>query len=185
MKLNVFFRKAKGLFRLLVTYLGNYWVSFIPSYSIRHFYFRSICGVRLGRGSSLHLGVTFTGFDVQIGDDTTIGRRTYLDCRGGLWIGSSVSVSPDVHVLTAGHDMKSRGFENVWAPVRIEDYAWLGTRATLLPGVTVGRGAVVATGAVVTRDVEAYSVVAGVPARKIGERPRDLAYSCRWMPWFD
>ena len=81
--------------------------------------------------------------------------------------------------------MKSGGFENVRAPVKIEDYAWLGTRATVLAGVTIGRGAVVATGAVVTRDVEAYTVVAGIPARKIGERPRDLAYSCRWMPWFD
>ena len=63
-------------------------------------------------------------------------------------------------------------FPEVLAPVTVCDYAWVGSRAMILPGVTVGEGAVVAAGAVVTRDVAPYSVVAGVPARPVGTRSR-------------
>jgi len=62
------------------------------------------------------------------------------------------------------------------APVIIEDYAWVSSRTTLLPGVTIGKGAVVAAGAVVTKSVEPYTVVGGVPAKKIGERSKELNY---------
>jgi maltose O-acetyltransferase len=62
------------------------------------------------------------------------------------------------------------------APVVIEDFAWISCRTVVLPGTRIGKGAVVAAGAVVTKDVEPYSIVAGVPAKKIGERSRDLNY---------
>jgi len=68
-------------------------------------------------------------------------------------------------------------------PVVIEDHVWIGMRAIILPGVRIGRGAVVAVGAVVTRDVEPLTVVAGVPARVIGSRdPRGLDYAFCWSP---
>jgi maltose O-acetyltransferase len=71
----------------------------------------------------------------------------------------------------------SPDFAGRTAPVVIEDFAWLGSRAMVLPGVTVGKGAVVAAGAVVTRDVPPYAIVGGVPARVIGERERGLDYA--------
>lgn len=67
----------------------------------------------------------------------------------------------------------------------IEDHAWIGARVIILPGVTVGEGAVVAAGAVVTRSVPPYAVVGGVPAKRIGERNRDLLYRTKFSPFFD
>ena len=70
--------------------------------------------------------------------------------------------------------------------MRIGDWAWLSFRSTILPGVTIGEGAVVAAGAVVTRDVPPYAIVAGIPARVVGERPRELDYDLNTQaaPWF-
>ena len=79
-------------------------------------------------------------------------------------------------IWTAQHDYRSRTFAAAGGPVVIEDFVWLGPRAIVLPGVTIGKGAVVAAGAVVTKDVAPYAVVAGVPAVKVRERPHDLDY---------
>ncbi|HPU00025.1 MAG TPA: DapH/DapD/GlmU-related protein, partial [Armatimonadota bacterium] len=90
-----------------------------------------------------------------------------------------------VHLITAQHDMNDPDFANVLAPIVIEDYVWIGSRATVLPGVRIGRGAVVAAGAVVTRDVAPLTVVGGVPARPIGERKPGMRYVCDWFYPFD
>jgi maltose O-acetyltransferase len=109
---------------------------------------------------------------ITIGRRTIINQQVCLDGRGGLAIGNYVDISPGVWILTDSHDMNDPQFPEVLAPVKIEDHAWIGSRALILPGVTVGEGAVVAAGAVVTGDVEPYCVVAGVPARQIGRRSR-------------
>ncbi len=70
-------------------------------------------------------------------------------------------------------------------PVVIGDHVWIGARALICPGVTIGEGAVVGAGAVVTRDVAPYAIVAGNPARVIGQRTRDLHYRTRYFPLFD
>jgi maltose O-acetyltransferase len=88
-----------------------------------------------------------------------------------------VSISPDVTVLTSQHLYDDPTFALVSRPVVIEDYVWIGTRAMVMPGVTIGRGAVVAAGAVVTKDVAPLEVVGGVPARPIGRRSLDPAYT--------
>jgi acetyltransferase-like isoleucine patch superfamily enzyme len=92
-------------------------------------------------------------------------------------IGRNVNLSSEVLIRTAQHDYQSPDFKTVFHPVKIEDYVWLGPRCIILPGVTVGEGAVVAAGAVVTKDVEPYTLVGGVPAKKIGERPKNLQYT--------
>jgi maltose O-acetyltransferase len=137
-----------------------------------------VCRVVLAPGSSIHMGCRLTTLGgVSIAEGTTIDQSVKLDGRGGLTIGQSVSIAPEVCLLTADHDPTSATFAGRTAPIVIEDFAWLGTRAMVLPGVTVGTGAVVAAGAVVTKDVPPYAIVGGVPARVIGERPRDLAYA--------
>jgi acetyltransferase-like isoleucine patch superfamily enzyme len=114
---------------------------------------------------------------IVIGDGSSIGHDSKLDGRGGLTIGRSVNLSSGVWIWTADHDLNSPTFSCRSAPVVIEDYAWLSGRCVVLPGVRVGRGAVVACGAVVTKDVEPFTIVGGVPARPIGKRSMDLDYS--------
>lgn len=162
----------------VLNYLTNQVVARIPSFTIRHLWYRHAVGLHIGHRTWVHLEcyVWFYGrgqnvrTGAAIGDSTRINRRCTLDTRGGLRIGRNVSVSPEVMILTASHDMNDPGFALINLPVVIEDYVWIGTRATILPGVTIGRGAVVAAGAVVTRDVAPMTVVAGVPAKPVGER---------------
>ncbi|HEY9723192.1 MAG TPA: acyltransferase, partial [Oscillatoriaceae cyanobacterium] len=113
---------------------------------------------------------------VTIGPGSTIDQHVRLDGRGGLTIGASVSIAPEVCLLTADHDPQSPDFAGRTAPITIEDHVWLGTRATVLPGVRIGRGAIVAAGAVVTRDVAPHTIVGGVPAKPIGQRSEQLDY---------
>ena len=121
---------------------------------------------------------------IVIGKNSVINNGCLLDGRGGLEIGENVNVAFDVHIYTMAHDYNDPHFAGVFAPVRIDDYAWLSSRSTVLPGVTVGRGAVVAAGAVVTKDVAPRAVVAGVPARTIDHRNDDLDYQLDfYRPW--
>jgi acetyltransferase-like isoleucine patch superfamily enzyme len=134
-------------------------------------------GANIGRGV-----VLYGGFEIRsprrlaIGDHSAIGHRATLDARGGLTIGANVNLSSEVMIWTAQHDYRDPGFKAVFKPVAVGDHAWLGPRCIILPGVTVGQGAVVAAGAVVTKDVPDFTVVGGVPARKLADRPRGLEY---------
>jgi len=103
-----------------------------------------------------------------------------LDGRLGLAIGDNVSISEGAAFFTLEHDPNSPTFENRGAPIQIGDRVFIGARAMVLPGAAIGEGAVVAAGAVVTRDVEPYQIVAGVPARPIGQRSQDLAYTLEY-----
>lgn len=112
-----------------------------------------VLGRRCGVGR--YTEISAQDSQVTIGDDVRIA--------GHVWIGTSnhVFADPDRSIATQGA---------VQLPVFIEDDVWIGEKATVLPGVTIGRGSVVAAGAVVTRDVPPYSVVGGVPARLIKRR---------------
>ena len=162
----------------LMNHVTNHVVSHIPSFALRHAWYSHILGVAFGKHAGVHLGCYvwyYTPRQVRrdgtrIGAYSRVNRRCTLDLRGGLEIGENVSISPEVVVLTAAHDADTPGFPLVHGRVVIEDYVWIGTRALVLPGVRLGRGCVVAAGAVVTRDVEPLAVVAGIPARTIRER---------------
>lgn len=111
-----------------------------------------------------------------IGDETWIGQQCFLHAGGGIEIGSRVGIGPGVKVLTSAHGEVGRQTPIFNAPVEfkrvvIEDDADIGVGAILLPGVTVGRGAQIGAGSVVTQDVPAYHVVVGSPARFLRERP--------------
>jgi len=135
-------------------------------------------GLRIGDDSVLLMSTEVQhAVGITIGKNTIINRHCHLDGRGGLVIGDNVNVSSHALLVAGSHEVNDPGFHGVARPIRIEDDAWLCTRCMVLGGVTVGRGAVVAAGAVVTRPVEPYAIVAGVPARKIGERSHDLRYN--------
>jgi acetyltransferase-like isoleucine patch superfamily enzyme len=135
---------------------------------------------------SLERGVRVTEKGgVTVGENTNINTGVVLDGRGGLQIGAKVNISPEALILTAEHDARSPDFGGVRSAVVIGDRAWISTRAMVLPGSRVGEGAVVAAGAVVRGEVEPWSIVAGNPARKVGERPTDAQSSMspyrRWL----
>lgn len=110
-----------------------------------------------------------------IGSGTWIGQQCFLHSAGDLIIGMNVGIGPGVRIITSFHTEEGPGKPILHsrvelAPVRIEDDADIGVGAVLLPGVTVGKGAQVGAGAVVTRDIPPYSVVVGIPARVIRSR---------------
>jgi acetyltransferase-like isoleucine patch superfamily enzyme len=164
----------------LINYLTNYVVNRVPSFALRRLWYHRVLGVVIGEHAGIHLGcyIWFYGprqirrDGLTIGAYSRINRDCCLDARGSLRIGDNVSLSPEVMVLTAAHRVEDSHFQfESRAPVVINDHVWVGARATILPGVTLGRGCIVAAGAVVSRDVEPLAIVAGVPARKVGTRP--------------
>jgi maltose O-acetyltransferase len=114
-----------------------------------------------------------------------VNRNCYLDGRVGLNIGNRVSISPESYLLSLTHDVQSGQFSTLPGAVTIKDYSWLGVRCIILPGVTLEEGTVVGAGAVVNRSTEGYSIVAGVPAKKIGQRKGGLDYSPTYFPLFN
>jgi maltose O-acetyltransferase len=170
-------------------YVANHIIAKIPSYTIRHWYYRKFFNFRIGRDSSIAMDTFLTGYasgcSIEIGSNTVINRRCYLDGRVGIRIGNNVNISPEVYVLTLQHDPQSPDFACKGGPVVIDDYAWIGVRAIILPGVHIGEGAVVAAAAVVNKDVPPYVMVAGVPAVPRKERIEELKYTTRFRPFYD
>ena len=166
-------------------YTFNALVSHLPGYWLRTLWLREVLHYRIGSGSSIHMGCFVTGSSITVGRNSVINRNCYLDGRGGLAIGDNVSISPEVYILTASHDVDSPKFQSVMAPVCIEDRVWIGARAVILPGVKLSIGTVVGAGSVVARTTEPYSVVVGNPARVVRKRNADLTYALRYFPWFN
>jgi acetyltransferase-like isoleucine patch superfamily enzyme len=151
-------------------------IAWLPFHTLRIFLLRL-----LGAKISPRVGM-YRGFEVRspwklkVGSGTVIGHDALLDARMTLTIGSNVNISNEVMIWSLHHDYNSPDFEAVGQPVVIEDYVWLCSRSVILPGVTIGKGAVVAAGAVVTRNVLPYTVVGGVPAKQIAKRNENLTY---------
>lgn len=150
---------------------------FVPIYSFRWLVYQG-AGVKIGPDSHLHMGTQFFyPAQVEIGQDTIIGQNAFLDGRAKLKIGNHVDIASDVMIYNSEHDINSADFAAKSAEVEIGDYVFIGPRAIILPGVKIGQGAVVAAGAVVTKDVPEFKIVGGVPAREIGERElKQLSY---------
>lgn len=153
-------------FELLIVRIAG----LIPIFFLRRIIYWA-AGVKLGRGAHLHMGTQFFyPAGVEIGEGSIIGQNAFLDGRDSLVIGKYVDIATDVMIYNSSHNIHSEDFEAVTRPVEIEDYCFLGPRVIVLPGVKIGKGAIVAAGAVVTKDVGEFSIVAGVPAQVIGER---------------
>lgn len=153
------------------------WIGFVPIHFIRRLFYR-LAGMKIGKGSTLHYAARFyEPKNIKIGNDTIIGDHCFLDGRAPLTIGNHVDIASEVLIYNSQHDINDENFKALEKPVVVEDYVFIGPRAIILPGVAIHKGAVVAAGAVVTKDVEEYKVVAGIPAVEIGERKlKDLRY---------
>lgn len=161
----------KIFFFNLFIYLYNYYLAFLPSHYLRNIILRRFMRITVGKSSSIHLGLKlYTINNIHIGENCVIDRDCVLDGRGNITIGNNVNISPEVMILTAYHDPDSEDFKGITKPVYIGDYAWIATRAVVLPGVTIGDRAVIAAGSVVTKDVSPGLIVGGNPAKVIRER---------------
>ncbi len=148
-----------------------------PSHHLRRFLFR-IGGAKIGKGSSIHASCRVNSLrNIKIRDDSIIGYGIFLDGRAEINIGNHVDIATDVMIYNSEHNINSEDFRAITAAVTIEDYVFVGPRVIILPNVKIGKGAILAAGCVVTKDVPEFAIVGGIPAKVIGEREiKDLHY---------
>ena len=175
-----------NIIKEFILYIGNSWIGHFPSHYLRLLFYRTIFGMQVGRKSSVQMGfVAFSPGNIRIGNNTVINRNCLLEARGKIVIGNNVSLSSDTQIFTSSHDPQDSDFSWIKKEVIIEDYVWIGARSMILPGVRVGKGAVVGAGSIVTKDVPDYTIVAGNPAKEIGKRKKELNYSFDNFAWFN
>lgn len=178
-------KKIKQFLGEGILYLTNHVVNHIPLHFVRLGFYRIFLKFDIGSGSAIFME---TWFDSKknfiMGKNSIINQKCRLDNRGNITIGDSVAISAEVCILTADHDPTRSDFAGRLRYVTIEDYVFIGTRAMILPGVILGKGSIVAAGAVVTKNVEPFTIVAGIPAKPIGSRPSDLDYSVSYPRLF-
>ncbi len=161
--------------------LAAFIVGRLPAHAVRLAFYRHILRIQIGRNTSVHWRAVFRGPEgVQIGSNTIVGNDVFLDGRRCIRIGSNVNVGGHVFIHTMEVDPQDQLFAATGGPVEICDYAYIASHVVILPGVRIGRGAVVAAGAVVVADVQDYEIVGGVPARRIGVRSSDLNYVLKY-----
>lgn len=152
-----------------------------PSRHFRRFIYRCL-GAKIGQSVIFRRTEILEPQKLIIGDNCSIGWHCLLDARGGVKIDDNVNISSYVKIITAGHDIKSQTFKGTNGKVIIDKNVWLATGCTILEGVHIGEGAVVACGAVVTKDVLPFEVVGGIPAKKISTRNNELDYKVGMPP---
>lgn len=178
----------RAFFKGLRLYLYNKLLNKIPFACVRNFFTRFY--LVLGNDSNILMNVEILNSSlklqqIQIGNNTIINARCLLDGRiGKIIVGNNVDIARETNIFTLEHVPNSDIHDSRGGDVVIEDYVWIASRVTILPGVRIGRGAVVASNAVVTKDVEPMAIVAGVPAKKIGTRSSQLKYTHNYFPFF-
>lgn len=142
----------------------------LPSKHLRRYFLNLYKDVRIDKTALLYGGMYWWKGPLVIGSGCNIGFKCHLDCRRGIKIGKNVTIASEVMFWSLHHDYNDLHFGIKGGQVTVGDYCWICSRAIILPGVNIGEGAVVAAGAVVCKDVAPWSIVGGVPAKKIGER---------------
>lgn len=168
-------RYILGYIRFIDINIGH-----IPSHTIRNMIYKHIFMVEMEKNAIIYYGAEIRCHSrLKIGKGSIIGDKSILDARNGIIIGQNVNMSTNVSIYTEQHDHRDpyfRSNSDGSFRVKIENRAWIGPNVIILHGVTIGEGAVIAAGAVVTKDVEPFTIAGGIPAKKIGERNKNLIY---------
>lgn len=171
-------------FYLFLLYLTNRLITYIPICTLRKNWYR-LFGMKIGFGSQIDMGqYILSPFKIRIGRTSHINQGCIIDGREGIYIGNNVSISHRCSLMTGSHDINSKNFSYKGGPIIIGDNVFIGVNSIILPGVTIGKGAVICAGACITKNVPEYGIVAGIPAKIIGTRRNDLDYSCKPDHWF-
>jgi acetyltransferase-like isoleucine patch superfamily enzyme len=168
----------------IAAFCYNSFVGKIPSRTLRNAWLKMYLS-DFGPGTSVQSSCRFlNGRKIHFGKRNVINFDCLFDGRKfHIRTGDDVTIGPEASILTLGHDPQSPEFVDRGGDVVIGNRVWIAYRAIILPGITIGDGAVIGAGAVVTKNVEPYAIVAGNPARKIGERNKDLRYELNYSPW--
>lgn len=177
--------KKGGLKQKIVLFLDGFilyklkCIGRYPSGKLRVFLLRTFFLMNIGKNVTIYSDFEIRApWNISIGEGTIIGNECKLDGRNSIEIGKNVNLSTGVWIWTQQHDYNAEdfGLDAKDGKVVIGDYAWLSGRCILLPGVKIGEGAVVATGGVVTKDIDSYGLYGGVPVKYIGKRNENLKY---------
>lgn len=169
-------------------YLFNAIFTKIPFNFIRMFFARFY--MKIGKNSFVSMNVKILKLEIdrkkiQIGNNCMINPGVLLDGRiGKIVIGDNVDIARDVYIYTAQHDPHCDYHSIKSGDVIINDYVWIASRVTILPNVVLGKGCVIACGAVVTKDVPENKIAGGIPAKEIGNRKSNLSYTINYQPPF-
>lgn len=184
-RLTIHIRKVTFYIRGYMRYM-DFQTGLIPSHHIRNFIYRRIFLVQMEQKVIICWGAEIRcPGKLKIGKGSIIGDKALLDARNGITIGKNVNFSSNISIYTEQYDHRDPMFRcnsSDAFSVNIGDRAWIGPNAIILHGVHIGEGAVVAAGSVVTKDVPPFTIVAGVPARKIGLRNKNLCYNFDGKP---
>lgn len=158
-----------------------YRVSIVPSHHIRNIIYKYILRMNMGRNVAIYSGAEIRDPQkITIGNGSIIGDNAILDGRNGITIGANVNFSSNVSIWSEQHDHRDPLFRCATQKkekVIINDRVWVGPNSIILHSVTVGEGAVIAANSVVTKNVDPFTIVAGVPAKVIGTRNDNLIYN--------
>lgn len=159
-----------------VTLFGNAIWNKIPSRHLRKWFYQML-GAKMGKNTFPCRRVEILlPQGLKLGDGVAVGWFAELDARGGITVDHDTNISSHVKMITGSHDIDDPNFTADFKPIHVGHHCWIGTGATILQGVNIGDGAVVAAGAVVTKDIPPYEIWGGVPAKCIRKRTADLRY---------
>lgn len=170
----------------LLFYLLNRYISYFPFHFFRNFIYKFLFK-KIGSDNSFLMGLELRSPSrISIGNNNVFNRNVLLDGRGGeLIIGDNVDIAQETNIWTLEHDVNDDFHKDTGGDVIIEDYVWIASRVTVLPGIRIGRGAVVASNSVVTKDVPPMCIVGGIPAKFIAKRKSNLRYKKYYRPFFN
>lgn len=159
-----------------VVLFGNIVVNKIPSRHLRKWFYE-VLGAKIGKHTVIcrRVDVLFPK-GLKLADNVAVGWFVDLDARGGITIDHDTNISSHTKFITGSHDVEDPKFTAAFKPITIGHHCWIGTGAIVLQGVTIGDGAVVAAGAVVTKDIPPFEVWGGVPAKFIKKRNSEVNY---------
>lgn len=141
----------------------------------------------IGKNSNLLRNIKINNpSNIIIGENCVINSCSLLDGRGSkIVIGNNVDIAREVNIWTLEHDPHDDFHKTKGGNVIIEDYVWIASRVTILPGVRIGKGAVIAAGSIVTKDIPPMTIVGGIPAKIIGTGKSKLSYNLYYEPLFE
>ena len=163
--------------------LLNITYNLVPN-PFRRYYLRCF-GLRISTGSTIHRNCKFFHIGkFSMGKNCVVNFGCFLDNRRCIEIGNNVGIAHNCKIYTLGHNINSPEFKTIGLSVKIEDNVFLFSNVLVMPGVTIHEGAIVLAGSVVTKDVPAYTIVGGNPAKYIKDRGRIIDYTCNYPYWF-